>query len=372
MMTLKYLLEKEFKQFARNKFLPRMVIGFPFMSLLIFPLVANFDVKNLNLAVVDHDHSPYSRRLTHKTTASGYFRITDASGTYEQALTAIELDRADIILEIPAGFERDLVRDQTATVMVAANTVNGTRGGLGSAYLSGIVNDFAGEIRGEWLASAPRLVTPTFEIVPQYRFNPNLDYRVFMIPAIMVMMLTMVCGFLPALNIVQEKERGTMEQMNVTPVRRFTFILAKLIPYWVIGFVTLTICFGVAWMFYGMTPAGSLGTIYLFASAFILAISGLGLVISNYARTIQQGMFMMFFFVVTMILMGGLYTPVASMPGWAQTISDFLPLKYFIIVMRAVYLKGSDTAALLKPLAALSCFAVAFYAWAIVSYRKRT
>ncbi len=372
MMVLRYLLEKEFKQFARNRFMPRMVIMFPFASLLIFPLVANFDVKNLNLAVVDHDHSPYSRRLAEKAVASGYFRQTASPGTYDEALAAIETDRADIILEIPAGFERGLVRDRSAAVMIAANTVNGTRGGLGSAYLSGIVSDFASDVRGEWLASVPRPAAPSFEIVPQYRFNPHLEYRVFMVPAIMVMLLTMMCGFLPALNIVQEKERGTIEQMNVTPVSRFTFILSKLIPYWVVGFVALTICFGVAWLFYGLTPAGSLGTIYLFASVFVLAMSGLGLVISNYARTVQQGMFLMFFCVVNMIFLGGLYTPVASMPSWAQSISDFLPLKYFIIVMRAVYLKGSDTTALLKPLAALSAFAAVFYAWAIVSYRKRT
>jgi len=369
---LRYLLEKEFKQFGRNKFLPRMVFMFPFVSLLVFPLVANFDVRDMNLSIVDHDHSPMSRRLTQKASASGYFRVTQVADSYERALRGIEDDTADIILEIPSGFERDMVRQRSAAVMIAANTVNGTRGGLGSAYLAGIVNDYEGELRAELMASSGRLVTPSFDIIQRYRFNPHLEYRVFMVPAIMVMLLTMMCGFLPALNIVGEKEKGTIEQMNVTPVRRFEFILAKLIPYWVVGFVALNICFFVAWAFYGLTPVGGVGTIYLFASVFVLAVSGLGLVISNFAKTIQQAMFMMFFFVVTMIFLGGLYTPVASMPDWAQRISDFLPLKYFIIVMRSVYLKGSQVTDMLQPLIALACFAVGLNALAVVSYRRRS
>lgn len=369
---LRYLLEKEFKQFGRNKFLPRLIVMYPFMSLAIFPLVANFDVRNLNLCVVDHDHSPYSSRLANKAVASGYFRLTQVAGTYDEALTAVERDRADIVLEIPYGFERDIVRDRAGRVMIAANTVNGTRGSLGSAYLAGVVSDFAGEIRGELQASPSRLATPAFDIVPQYRFNPNLEYRVFMVPAIMVMLLTMICGFLPALNIVLEKEKGTIEQMNVTPVGRLQFILAKLIPHWVMGFVALTICFGVAWLFYGMTPTSGLGTIYLFASVFMFAVSGLGLVVSNFARSIQQAMFLMFFAVMTMIFMSGLFTPVASMPGWAQRISAFLPLRYFILVMRQTYLKGGDVASLIAPLIALLGFASLFGVLAIVSYRKRS
>ena len=369
---LRYLLEKEFKQFMRNKFLPRMVILFPLVSLALFPLVANFDVRNLNLGVVDHDHSPYSRRLANKAVASGYFRLTQVAQSYGEALGGIETSQADLILEIPAGFERDLMRERSAKVMIAANAVNGTRGGLGSAYLSSIVADFSSELRAALLASSNRLRTPSFEIVQQYRFNPQLEYRVFMVPAIMVMLLTMMCGFLPALNIVGEKEKGTIEQMNVTPVGRLQFILAKLIPYWIMGFVALSICFGVAWLFYDLTPTGGLSTIYLFASIFVLAVSGLGLLISNFAKTIQQAMFMMFFVVMAMIFMSGLYTPVASMPDWAQRISEFMPLRYFIMVMRQTYLKGSDVQALIKPLIALLGFALAFNSLAIVSYRKRS
>jgi ABC-2 type transport system permease protein len=368
---LKFLVEKEFKQIFRNRFLPKMIVVFPFMMLLIMPLAANFETKNINVSVVDNDRSDYSGRLLRKMAVSGYFRIASVAGSYAEGLKAVELDKADIVLEIPAGFERDLVRERKASLMISANTVNGTKGGLGSSYLVSIVNDFGAEVGPELARGRSALSAPRLSVVTQFRYNPRLVYTVFMIPALMVMLMAMICGFLPALNIVGEKEKGTIEQMNVTPVRKSTFILSKLIPYWVIGFVVLSICFGVAWLVYGLVPVGSVITIYLFNSVFVLAISGFGLVISNYAKTVQQAMFMMFFFVVTFIFMSGLYTPVASMPAWAQDLSVLSPLKYFIMVMRLVYLKGSSPADLARPFLALCCFALFFNGWAVVSYRKK-
>jgi ABC-2 type transport system permease protein len=209
-----------------------------------------------------------------------------------------------------------------------------------------------------------------FSVAPLYKFNPHLDYKVFMIPAIMVMLLTMITGFLPALNIVGEKEKGTIEQMNVTPVKRFMFITAKLIPHWVVGFIAFSVCMGLAALIYGLYPVGSLLTIYLFASIYILVVSGFGLVVSNYSNTMQQAMFVMFFFVMVFILMSGLFTPVSSMPDWAQKITIFNPLKYLMQVLRLVYLKGSAFSEMIPQFLALLTFAVGLNAWAVVSYRK--
>lgn len=369
---LKYLLEKEFKQIMRNKFLPRVVIILPFVALAIFPLVANFEIKNVNLAVVDNNHSTYSERLIQKITSSGYFRLTNVSQNYNNALLNIEQNEADVILNIPPRFEEDLINNQTADILISANTVNGMKGGLSSAYLMGIVNDFSGEIRDEWIQSSSKLKTPACEIIPRYDFNPHLEYKYTMVPAILMMMLAMITGFLPALNIVGEKEKGTIEQMNVTPVNKFTLILSKLIPYWVIGFIVLSICFFVAWLFYGMISAGGYLQIYLFAAVFVLAFSGFGLVISNYATTIQQGMFMIFFFIITFIFLSGLYTPVSSMPDWLQTISRFSPLRYMAEVLRSIFLKGSNFFDLKGHFAALCGFAIFFNSWAVLSYRKKS
>lgn len=367
---LKYLLEKEFKQFFRNNFLPRLVIVFPLATLSVFPIVATFDVENINLSIINYDKSSFSQELTQKIQSSGYFRITNIAENYNSALASIESDESDVILEIPINFEKSLLQERHADLMISANAVTGTKGGLGSAYLATIINDYGSHIRSEILQTNEKLITPSFDIVPLYKYNTSLLYEVYMVPAIMVMVLAMVSGFLPALNIVSEKENGTIEQMNVTPVTRLTFILSKLIPYWIIGYVVLTICMLIARFVWNLLPVGSFLTIYFFVTIFILAFSGFGLVISNYAATVQQAMFMMFFFVLTFIFMSGLYTPVENMPNWAQLLSNISPLKYIIQVLRMVYLKGSGIFELMPQFIALSGFAILFNGWAVISYRK--
>jgi ABC-2 type transport system permease protein len=370
---LRYLLEKEFKQFRRNTFLPRLVFIFPLMVLLIFPLVANFDIKNINLSIIDHDQSSISKKMIHKIQASGYFIITSLSDNYNHSLKEIESDKVDMILEIPADFEKKLVKEKQAPLLISANTVNGNKGGLGTAYLMNIITDYNANIRTELIQNANKSNRgQQIEILSMYRYNPGLLYEVYMVPALMVMVLAMICGFLPALNIVSEKENGTIDQMNVTPVRKFVFILSKLIPYWIVGYIVLTICIGVARIVWDIIPAGSLGTLYIYVTLFILAISGFGLVISNYAISVQQAMFMMFFFVLTFVFMSGLYTPIENMPAWAQMLSNFSPLKYMIQVLRMVFLKGSSISELIPQFIALVSFALFFNGWAVWSYRKNS
>ena len=367
---LRFLIEKEFKHIIRHPFIPKLIFVFPCMVMLLLPWAASFEVKDVSVSVVDNDHSTFSARLTQKIVSSGYFRLSNVSDTYPQAMQSIENHSADLILVIEQGFERDLVREGYAKVMIASNAVNGTKGGVGASYMSAIIRDFAGDLRNEQGQIPGIVLVPMIDIVPQFRFNPQLDYKVFIVPALMVILLTLLCGFLPALNIVGEKESGTIEQMNVTPVSKFQFILAKLIPYWLIGFVALTISFGLAALLYKIFPAGSLLTIYCFATIFVLIVSGFGLVISNYSATMQQAMFVMMFFVIVFILMSGLFTPVRSMPAWAQIITILNPLRYFIDMMRMVYLKGSAIADLWLQIITLTGFAVFFNIWAVISYRK--
>jgi ABC-2 type transport system permease protein len=362
---LKFLIEKEFKQIFRHPFIPKMILIFPVIMLLIMPWAANQDIKDMNLSVVDNDHSTYSTRLIQKVLSSGYFRLTDVSPSNDVSLRSVEAGKADAILEIQPEFERDLMKTGAARVMISVNSVNGAMGGLGAQYLTNIVRDYAQDL----LAESGK--NPQFSTVnSQFLYNPHLDYKVFMIPALMVMLLTMLCGFLPALNIVSEKETGTIEQLNVTPIRKFTFILAKLIPYWIIGYIVLTIGLVLAASIYGLTPAGNPATIYLYATIYVLVVSGFGLVISNYSSTMQEAMFVIFFFIILLILMSGLFTPINSMPNWSQAITLFNPLRYFMEVMRAVYLKGSAMSDLLPQFFALCGFAVVFNGWAVLSYKK--
>lgn len=368
---LRYLLEKEFKQFLRNSFLPKMVIALPFVALAVFPLIANMDVKNISLAVVDNDLSQISRQMQEKIVSSGNFHISGYFDNTEAAMKSIERGSSDILLEIPQKFQQSLLRENLGNVMISANTVNVMKGGLGSAYLTNIIADFNGDLLAKQLPE-PANAKPAIEVRPLFRFNPNLNYRAFMIPALVAMMLILICGFLPTLNIVSEKEKGTIEQMNVTPVSKHTLIISKLIPYWVAGFVVTTLGMLSAFLFYGMLPRGSILLIYLFAMVFILCISGFGLIVSNHANNIQQAIFIMFFFVVTMIYLSGLFTTFRNMPEWMQLIGNASPLKYFIQSLRMIYLKGAtfmDMQRLFYSLCALTLF---FNSWAILSYRKKS
>lgn len=353
-MKIRYLIEKEFKQILRDSFLPRLILLFPCMIILVMPWAATMEVEDVRVAVVDNDRSQTSGRLVRRIEASPYFRLTSVPASYDKAIREVEHDRADLVLEIPRGFEKNQVTGQKTSVLVAANAVNGTRGALGSSYIQQIM-----------MPGAP-------DASIRYLFNPFLDYKVFMIPALMTMILVMLCGFLPALNIVGEKEKGTIEQMNVTPVSRFDFTLAKLLPYWLIGFIALTLCMLLAWLVYGLTPAGNVLSIYGATVIFIFVVSGLGLTISNYSATMQQAMFVMWFCMLVFILMSGLFTPIGSMPDWAQYITCINPLRYFMEIMRMVYLKGSTFTDILPQLLILTGFAVVLYTWAILSYRKQS
>ena len=350
--------------------MPKIIFVMPTVMLLVLPWAANQDIKDMNLSVVDNDHSAYSARLVNKIVSSGYFRLTDVSSSNDAALRSVEAGKADAILEIQPEFERDLMKTGVARVMISVNSVNGVKGGIGSQYLVNIVRDYAQDLLTESGVAGKKAAMAQAAVAPYSRFNPHLYYKVYIVPALMVILLTMLCGFLPALNIVGEKEVGTIEQMNVTPVRKLMFILAKLIPYWIIGYIVLSIGLTLALLVYGLTPVGSLATIYLYAAIYVLTVSGLGLVISNYSNTMQQAQFVIAFFVVVLIMMSGLFFPINSMPHGAQVATLLNPLRHFMEVMRAVYLKGSSMSELLPQFFALCCFAAAFNGWAVLSYRK--
>lgn len=372
MRALRILLEKEFKQVFRDPAILRIIFMMPIVQLLVMPLAADYEVKNIKLCVVDFDHSSYSQKLVNKITATKYFQLVDYTDSYEKALTYVEKDEADLVLQIPSSFEKQLVKEDRATVFMALNAINGVKANLGGAYLRTIIGDFNQEVRLEWL-QLPRLSPqPTIQISAINWFNPLMNYQVFMVPGILVILVTMVGAFLSALNIVKEKEIGTIEQINVTPIRKYQFILGKLIPFWVLGLIILTIGLIISWAVYGIVPAGNVFTIYIFAAVYLLAVLGMGLLVSTFANTQQQAMLLSFFLMMIFILLGGLYTSIDSMPGWAQTFTKFNPVSYFIEVMRMVVLKGSSLYDIRNHLFIVFVFAVVLNSFAVWNYRKRS
>ncbi|MEA4997714.1 MAG: ABC transporter permease [Petrimonas sp.] len=377
MKTLKFLIEKEFKQMFRNPLIPRLIVLFPTLVLLVFPWAVSFEIKNIRVDVVDHSKSVYSKRLTDKIAASQYFILHDTPSDYNAAMLNMENDETDMILEIPASFDVDLVKRRESGVGVAVNSVNGTQGLLGSNYVMQIVNDFSSELRGELTQTLPPQTRVSFmrlkkmNIVPQYKYNPALDYKKFMIPGFMVLLLTILCGILPALNIVMEKENGTINQINVTPISKRNFILAKLIPYWAVGLVVMIISITLSFLIYGLWPGGGVVAVLISAIVFILSVSGLGIIISNYSETMQQASFLVMFFILILVLLGGMFTPVSSMPAWAQAIAAINPFNYLTTAFRMLYLNGSSLADVSGNLLALGAIAVVLNGWAVFSYKKR-
>ncbi len=370
MRAIKFLLQKEFRQIFRNRSILVMILAMPVMQLIILPLAANYEVKNINLSVVDHDHSSYSQKMITKIISSGYFRLTGYNRSYGEAFHLIESDEADVILEIPDGFERNLIREDEQKLLVAVNAINGVKANLGGAYLASIIRDYNQDIRLDFLQDGRFTAIPTINVTSSNWFNPKLNYQLYMVPGILAVLVTMIGGFLTALNIVKEKEAGTIEQINVTPIRKHHFILGKLIPFWVLGNIVFTIGLLVAWLIYGIVPVGNLALLYGFVSIYLLAVLGLGLLVSTFCDTQQQAMFIMFFFMMIFILLGGLFTAIDSMPEWAQVVTRFNPVSYLISVMRMVILKGSTFRDVVPHLGIIALFAIGLNGWAIANYKK--
>jgi ABC-2 type transport system permease protein len=370
MRTLRFLLIKEFKQIFRNKSLLALILAMPIIQLLIMPLAADYEVKNINISIVDHDRSSVSRDLMNRITASGYFKLVDYTNSYEVAFGQIEDNTADLILEIPQGFEKNLTREKRQKLFIAVNAINGTKANLGGSYLSTIIQNFNQDIQISSM-NAAKSQPIRIQTTASNWYNPTMNYKLFMVPAILVILVTMVGGYMCGLNIVKEKEVGTIEQINVTPIKKYHYILGKLIPFWIIGMFIFSVGFyGVSWLVYGIVPLGSMALLYSFLALFLIALLGFGLLISTYSETQQQAMSIAFFFMMIFILMSGLFTPVESMPDWAKVIAQLNPVTYFINVVRMVVLKGSEFKDVQMNFVAMGLFAIVFNSWAILNYRK--
>ncbi len=372
MKVLAFILQKEFRQILRDKTILSMMFFAPIMQLIILPLAANFEVKNVNVAYVDNDHSSYSQQLGNKIASSGYFKMVGNPKSFKEGLEMIEYGTADLILEIPTGFEKNIVREGSQKVNLSADAINGTKASLGAAYLVQVLADFNSNLDINIKAPNGSVMTSLAKISVENTnwYNPRAEYKYYMVPGILVLLLTMIGGFITALNIVKEKEVGTIEQINVTPIKKWQFILGKLIPFWIIGLLVFTLGLVVMYLFYGIFPKGSLLVLYLFAAVYLVALLGFGLLISTFADTQLQAMFIAFFFMMIFMLMSGFFTSIDSMPDWAITVSNFTPVTHFIKVVRLIVLKGSGLSDVAMELFYISLFAVGLNAFAIWNYKK--
>ena len=369
MRVLLALVKKEFLQIRRDGLMMRQLFLMPIVQLVVLSSAATFEVKRASMYVVDRDHTPTSTGLVDRLRASGRFDLVGATASMDAANEAMLARKAGIIVSIPADFEQDLFRRRVADVQLVMNAEDGAAAGVTHSYAAQIIGAYSREVGMEIrpTAGAPGGI----DVRSRGWYNPELNYRDYMIPGILVQLVTVIGTLLTAMNIVREKEIGTLDQLSVTPLNRGTFIAAKLIPLWIIAVVELSLGLMVGRFLFDVPLVGHLWLVFLVAAVYLVAALGTGLLISTIVDTQQQAMFITFFMVMIYLLMSGLFTPVRSMPDWAQYIAAANPVKHIIGVMRAVMLKGATISDVLRPMAYLAAFGVAMLTLAVRQYGKR-
>lgn len=370
-MALRYLLEKEFKQLSRNPVMVGVIIFFMAMVLFFFPWTVTQELKELKVSVVNSDRGTYAQRLIGKMAATEAIQLTHIYSDYPSATKDIDKGKATAIVVIPEDFSKKLQLYETPEILIQINAVDGTQAGLAQGYLQQLVLHYSDQLRSEATGLSHKELQPV-EILPKYRYNSTLNYMHYMLPALLVIMLTMFSSIFPAMSIVQEKEKGTLQQLNVTPVRRFTLILSKIIPFWLLALLSICISVPVIYWVYGLPFEGNFLLYLICVFIFAVALSFMGVILSNKAETMQQSMFLTLFFILIFYLMSGLFSPVGAMPIWAQVIAYANPLTYFIRLTRMIYLRGAGFMEILPDLVALIIFLVVLGLIAIVTHKKRS
>ena len=371
MRILLYIIQKEFIQIFRNKAILPLILVAPIVQMIVLSFAANNEVKLVNLAVVDRDHSTFSRQLIHKIQASDRFKLIEYSSAVTIGMDRLQDDKADVVLDIPDGFASAFLKGEGPKLQMLVNAINGQQATVGSGYLSEIIQSFNQRIQAEVMdVSSPGSRPTPMVIEDRFWFNPQLNYQYFMVPGILGELVTILVMLLTAMNVVREREVGTIEQINVTPIKKWQFILGKMLPFVAIGLFLMTVGLTAGKFIFDIPMRGNLAVIFAYCLLNLAAVLGLGLFISNLADTQQQAMFIAFFFVIIFILMCGLFTPIESMPKWAQYLTYPNPMAHFVEVMRKVLLKGSGFEDILFNFRITAILAVVFNWMAVASYRK--
>jgi ABC-2 type transport system permease protein len=370
MRTILYLIRKEFLQIFRNKFISKAIFAVPIFQMLLLVPAVTFEIKNVRLCIIDRDMTTESRGLISKLEGSAFFNVTSTTFSETEANNLLNKNSFDVILNIPSDFGKDLGKGNPAKIMASVNAINASTAQLSWAYLSSIIRDYNIDIKLKSPGTLPFNPPPQILMTNRYWYNEMLNYKHYMLPGILGILVTAIGFLLAGLNMVREKEIGTIEQINVTPVRKHQFILAKMIPFLIIGLIDLALGLIIGRITFKIPFVGSISLLFMSAFIFLVAVLGLALLISTFSGTQQQFMFIAFFFMIIFILMSGIFTPLESMPVWAQDFNLINPVAYLMRINRMVMLKGSSIHDISRELYSLIVIAVCFTSLAVRRYRK--
>ncbi len=367
---LRHLLRKEFLLIAKTPMLFWMNTLYPIVLLCVVPFATSMDIKSLKTVILDDDRSSLSKELSAHFYQSGYFTPAEPDegiSSAEKAQEMIDKGKTDVIIEIVAGFEKNILTDNTADVLLKVNAVNATKGKLSNIYVDQIINNYKEELSQKFQPQQRKAI----DFVYQTLYNPNSDYMPFVLPGLIAIVICMTAMVMPAISLVQEKELGTITQLNATPVKGYMVMLSKAFPYWIIIAVLMPFNILLVGIIHHVWPNGSIWAIEVYSILLGIAFSHMSLVLANYSSRLQQLMFMIIFFMFIILLMTGIFTPVEGMPIWGQLIAKSSPLYYYTSDIRTLYLRRGGFCDVWQGMIIVGVFAVGFALWALLSYRKQ-
>ena len=335
MNIIRCMLRKEFLQIFRDPMMLRTMFFIPLVQLFILGYAITFDVKNVPLVVRDADNSALSRHLLEKVKMSGRFRIVGFEPSQERLKSYFEDGRACLSLAIPRDFERNVTNGKPPAMQILVDGVDSNTSLVALGYLQRIIISTWSELLPGQTSGA------RVESRIRVWFNPNLESRYYMLPGIMAVLLTMTTALLTSMGITREREIGTLEQLSVTPIRPIQLMLGKTLPFAILSFGQLLLALIVILFWYGIPLEGSLGLLLLSALIFLFSTLGVGLFVSTICSTQQQAVMVVFAFIIFAILTSGLFAPIENMPPFVQKLTYLNPLRYFMSIVRELFLKGS-------------------------------
>ena len=372
MRTIAFLIQKEFLQIFRNKTLLPIIFVAPLLQMLVLVFAANMNMRDIDFCVFDQDGSSTSTSLIAKFENSPFFISSGQVSSYKLAEELLQLGEVDLVIRISDGMERDLINGGFSNVLFLVDGINNAAAVLVAAYSQNILMDFNKELVPEYAQSSTEIgLPPQISVVYNHWYNPELDFKIFMVPGILVILVSMIGWILAGFNIVREKELGTIEQINVTPIKKHHFIIGKLVPFWIIAMFELAFGLFLGKLIFHIPILGSLGLLFAFAGLYLIVALAIGLFISTVSQTQQQVMFVSYFLLLVFILMSGIFTPTESMPKWAGIFNYFNPIAYFMRVIRMIVLKGSEFSHVSRDFLLVAIFGFVMLALATWRYKKR-
>lgn len=369
MRIILMLIKKEFLQVFRNPLLRSILVVAPLVQFVLFPFTADYEIKVLHIGFIDNDHSSITSGIISDFNASSYFINHGIIESKALADNMMLRDEIDFIIEFPIHFEKDIINQELTNIAITANAINSVKAGIGSGYVQTVLADFMEEMnenQGASFSEKAKLFTTNI-----YWYNEQMNYKNLIVPGILVILVTLIGAYVTALNIVREKELGTIEQINVTPIKKWQFITGKMIPFWFLGMAEFIIGLILMKVIFDISVQGSIPLLLGITGIYLLTMLGLGFFISSLSENQLQAMFIVFFLFIVFVLLSGLFTPSEGMPEWAIKLNYLNPLSFYMDVIKSIVLKGGGISDIKTQVIALSAMAVIIDTAAILSYQEK-